>query len=272
MPTSTSHASALSGNVYLNPVDLAARREEWVAARPFSHVVIDHFLQDGIIRGVDAEFPSYDGDGWYSYDNPLEVKKALNNYDKFGGTTYRLVQFLYSPAVVAALGALAGCELFPDIGLNGGGLHAHRRGGRLNPHLDYSLHPKLGLQRKINLIVYLTPEWDPAWGGALGLWAHDAEKNAPGLLTARVDCLFNRALLFDTSQNSWHGLPEPITCPPEAQRRSLALYYLCEPGRDTPARGRALYAPDKTQENDPEVRALIDKRASVTLAPDVYRK
>lgn len=269
---SMSSARELSENAFLNPLAIESRRDEWSHAGPFHHLIFDGFLQQDVVRNVAEEFPSYDDDGWYSYKNPLEDKKALNDYDKFGAATYRLVHFLYSRTFIAELERLVGHDLFADIGLNGGGLHAHASGGRLNPHLDYSIHPKLGLQRKLNLIVYLTPDWDPNWGGALGFWTHNAEKNAPGELAKRVDCLFNRAVLFDTTQNSWHGLPDALRCPQGTQRRSLALYYMCEPGLDAPARGRALYAPNKSQENDPEVLDLIKKRSSVTLAHDVYRK
>ena len=63
-------------------------------------------------------------------------------------------------------------------GLHGGGWHLHARGGKLNVHLDYSVHPKLHLERRLNLIVYLAQGWDPAWGGALGLWTHDADRTS----------------------------------------------------------------------------------------------
>lgn len=262
----------LTENSYLNPLDLEPRRAEWLKGRPYHHLIFDGFLRDDVARKVADEFPDYEDEGWYSYKNPLEDKKALNDYDKFGPATYRLIHFLYSRTFIDELQRLAGIPLWADIGLNGGGLHAHSSGGRLNPHLDYSIHPKLGLQRKLNLILYLTPGWDPRWGGGLGFWEHDPAKNGPGELQRTVDCLFNRAVLFDTTQNSWHGLPDGVTCPAGTQRRSLALYYMCEPQPDAPARGKALYAPQKGQENDPEVLAIIKKRSSVTQAQDVYRK
>jgi hypothetical protein len=46
--------------------------------------------------------------------------------------------------------------LYPDPGLHGGGWHMHGAGGNLNPHLDYSIHPKSGLMRKLNIIIYLS--------------------------------------------------------------------------------------------------------------------
>jgi hypothetical protein len=50
-----------------------------------------------------------------------------------------------------------------DEYLHGAGLHAHPRYGRLNMHLDYEKHPYNGLQRRINIILYMNKEWDPSW-------------------------------------------------------------------------------------------------------------
>jgi len=254
------------------PDGLSNQVDAWKSATPFSHLVIDGFLADDVLSGVVAEFPSHDAQGWYAYENDIEVKKATNSWERFGPWTYRLFSFLSSANFVAQLEGLTGCRLFADPGLNGGGLHSHRRGGKLNAHLDYSRHPKLGLQRRLNLIVYVTPGWQEAWGGHLQFWTHDPSRNRPKDLVKSIAPLFNRAVLFDTTQNSWHGLPEPIACPHDVCRTSLAAYYLCEPADDASPRGRALFAPTARQENDPDVLELIRKRSSVEESGSVYVK
>ena len=113
--------------------------------------------------------------------------------------------------------------LFADSGLNGGGWHIHKQGGKLNTHLDYSLHPKLKLERKLNLIVYLNPDWNAEWGGALGFWGNESSSK-PGELVKEIPPKFNRAVIFDTTVNSWHGLPDPLRCPEGQSRKSLAVY------------------------------------------------
>ena len=72
----------------------------------------------------------------------------------------------------------------------------HKNGGKLNVHLDYSIHPKLKLQRKINILVYMTPEWNQSWGGYLDLYDNSSKKK-PGELVEAVAPLFNRAVIFD---------------------------------------------------------------------------
>jgi Rps23 Pro-64 3,4-dihydroxylase Tpa1-like proline 4-hydroxylase len=154
-------------------------------------------------------------------------------------------------------------KLYPDIGLHGGGPHIHGIGGKLNVHLDYSIHPKLKLQRKLNLIIYLEEDWNPKWGGNLELWSHNKEKNKPDKRFVTIDNVFNRAVLFDTTQNSWHGFPEPLTCPEGKYRKSLAVYYLTDPPEEINQRPRALYAPTKEQESNPEILKLIEERVKL---------
>lgn len=254
------------------PECLSNQFDGWSSAAPFSHLVIDGFLTDDALSGIVAEFPSHDAEGWYAYENAIEIKKATNNWERFGPWTYRLFCFLGSPGFVGQLEKLTGCRLFADPGLNGGGLHSHRSGGKLNTHLDYSRHPKLGLQRRLNLIIYVTPNWCDEWGGHLQFWTHDPSRGRPKDLVKSIAPLFNRAVLFDTTQNSWHGLPEPIACPGDICRNSLAIYYLCQPAGEISQRGRALFSPTAAQENDPAVLELIQKRSSVKESGSVYVK
>lgn len=262
--------TAESTGQFLNANDFGSLKASWDSSTPFNHIVIDNFLKDELASEVAAEFPGFDNDAWRVYNNAIEVKKLLNHWDKFGAATYRLFHYLNSRPFIAELEKLTGCPLHADFGLNGGGLHTHKRGGKLNTHLDYSIHPKLRLERRLNLLVYITPDWQESWGGALGLWAKAPDRKGPGELCKTITPVFNRAVLFDTTQDSWHGLPEPITCPEHVTRNSLAVYYLCEPRDAAEDRGKALFAPYKEQADDPAVLSLIEKRSQVGTAADVY--
>ena len=231
---------------------------------PFYYQVIDNFFNKEQAKTISQEFPEYNSDIWYCYNNPLEHKKTCNNWYQFGPETYKTLTMLNSKEFIKQLQKITGIsKLYPDIGLHGGGLHIHGTGGKLNIHLDYSIHPKLKLQRKLNLIIYLEEDWNPDWEGNLEFWSHDKEKNKPDKRYVKVDNVFNRAVLFDTTQNSWHGFPDPLTCPEGKYRKSLAVYYLTVPPEGTDPRPRALYAPTKEQENNPEILKLIRKRATL---------
>lgn len=255
----------------INDFDFGILQNKWSDAKPFNHLVLDDFLSSDTASSVVEEFPDFDSDIWYVYDNAIEIKKTMNSWDKFGPNIYRLFWFLNSEAFISKLEQLTTCKLYADFGLNGGGLHAHRSGGKLNTHLDYSIHPKLRLERRLNLIMYMTPDWQVNWGGDLGLWENDEHHQKPGSLISTISPLFNRAVLFDTTQNSWHGLPEPIRCPPHVTRNSLAVYYLCDPSDTAVDRSRALFAPYKEQENNAEIMELIRKRSDFAASQSVYK-
>lgn len=251
-------------------IDWRALRGEFERAAPFPHVVIDDFFEPAIAASLERDIPAFDDPSWWEYSNSIEEKRVLNHWDRFPPQTYRAFSYL-NAGFLAPLGELTGIEdLRPDVGLHGGGWHLHGRGGKLNVHLDYSVHPKLELERRLNLIVYLTSGWDPAWGGALGLWTHDEGNTQPKDLAKAVECRFNRAVIFDTT-HSWHGLPDPITCPEGVYRKSIAVYYLTPVRENAATRGKALFAPHGEQAKDQAVLELIRKRSQVGTAPKTYR-
>jgi len=248
----------------IRQIDWGSLFEEFRNAKPFNHVVIDNFFFPEIADKLSEEFPDYNNDDIMSgkYDSPLENKKTLNHWDKFPPCTYRAFMSFGDATFVERIKHLINADdVYFDYGLNGGGWHMHGKGGNNNIHLDYNMHPKLHMQRKLNLIVYLTKNWKHEWGGGLELWSHDEATNSPSACVKTVDNLYNRAILFDTSQNSWHGLPKHIDCPEGVIRKSLAAYYVCPAGQ-TENRVRALFSPREEQKHDPDVAALIKKRAN----------
>lgn len=256
----------------LGALSIAPFREKFLQARPFSHIVFDNFLRPEVAEQIANEFPDWNDQVWYRYDNAIEKKKTMNFWDRFQPTTYQLFAELMSEPVVKVFRELSGIpDLVGDVGLSGGGLHAHKSGDKLNMHLDYSVHPKLKMERRLNIIIYITPGWQPEWGGGLELWSHNPETNRPLECVTRVENRFNRAVLFDTTQNSWHGLPTPIGCPEGVYRRSLAAYYVTQPRSGCDPRGKALFAPMAEQENDESVLELIKKRSQENTAGSVYK-
>lgn len=243
----------------INFAALAEAARTYQDAKPFKHFVVDGLLDFSWALALSGDFPDLDSPDWHRYQNPIENKLALSDWNKISARPYKTLSILNSPEFTALLSKLTGVSpLYADPGLNGGGLHVHGQGGKLNPHLDYSLHPKTGLQRRVNLLWYGTPGYRREWGGRLGLYGN-ASADAPGPLTKVIDPVFNRAVIFDTTQNSWHGLVDPWKS--EAPRQSLAVYYLTKPAESADTRSRALFAPDEGQQGDPEVAALCERRS-----------
>lgn len=229
---------------------------------PFNHWVLDDFLDLGLAKTLSNEFLDYNNPNWFCYNNPLEHKKTLNNWYFFPNVTYQFINYLNSNKFLSFLSKKTNiANLYHDPGLHGAGWHIHGRGGKLNVHFDYSIHPKLKLQRKLNIIIYLTEAWDPSWGGGLQFWSHDQLNNKPLAKVKTIEFKFNRAVLFDTTQHSWHGFPDPLACPENVYRKSIAMYYLCDPPEDVDQRTRALYSPSPNQENDPQILEMIKNRS-----------
>jgi len=197
---------------------------------PFDHWIIEDFLDTQDAKDVSKEFIDYEStEDIVRYKGWIGEKSTCNSWNRFPALTYKIFSNLLSLDFVSHLSAVTGVTpLYPDIGLHGGGWHMSGKGGSLAMHLDYSIHPKLNLQRKLNLILYLEEDYNPQWGGSLQLWSHDKEKSKPLNKIKEVEPLFNRAILFDTTQKSWHGFPESINPPEGKLRKSFAVYYLTE--------------------------------------------
>lgn len=230
------------------------------------YCVIDNFLEESFAEKIAGDFPAFDSSVYNgNYDNQIELKRTCNIWDRFPQSIYQLLTELNSPQFVSTIGKLTGCDpLCADAGLHGGGLHIHPPGGKLNPHLDYNLHPKLGLQRKFNLLIYLEPNWEESWGGSFGLW--NVEDNQPTTVHTKILPKFNRAVFFDTTMNSWHGLADLVSCPDGYARKSIAVYYLTQPPNDAEIRHRARFAPTQEQKDNREILDLIERRSKITSA------
>jgi Rps23 Pro-64 3,4-dihydroxylase Tpa1-like proline 4-hydroxylase len=253
--------------------NLIAQLKAYGKDGPFDHCVIENFFDTDYAKKLESEFLDFDSDLWHEYNNSIEIKKTSNNWNLFPADTYSAFSYLNSREFVDILEehVFKSNALFADDGLNAGGWHIHKSGGKLNTHLDYNIHPKLGLQRKLNIIIYLNSNWQDDWGGELGFWGNETDAE-PGELQKAISPKFNRAVLFDTTQNSWHGLRGPVNSPDGQNRKSLAVYYLCEPEENTSDRGKALFSPSEDQKNDADVLDLIKLRSGIDTASSVWKK
>lgn len=191
------------------------------SAAPFPHTVIDGFLPEAVLEHVLSEFPSPRTDGWERYDDPLQKKLGSRDEERLGSATRLLLHELNSAPFIQFLETLTGITgLVPDPWFEGGGLHQIERGGMLKVHVDFNKHTLLALDRRINVLLYLNKEWDEAWGGHLELWDTEMKR-----AQHKIAPLFNRMVVFNTTDFANHGHPDPLQCPDERQRRSIALYY-----------------------------------------------
>ncbi len=197
--------------------------QAYKSAHPFPYIYFDNFFNPEFLKSVLAEFPDLarKKSNIY-YNNPNENKHAGKGESDMGSSTLQLVHFLNSQPFLEFLQELTGIEetLIPDPYLEGGGFHEIKPGGFLKLHVDFHKHRSMHLDRRLNLLVYLNDDWEESYGGHFELWERDMSKCAVKILP-----LFNRVALFSTTGDSWHGHPDPLTCPEDRSRKSLALYY-----------------------------------------------
>ena len=217
-----------------------ARRSatEFAAAKPFPHLIVADFLDGESYEYALAAFPHPDDDVWKTPANAHTVGKSVVRAGPDGvrELTYapefrRVMHEFNSGAMIRFLELLTGIEgLIPDPSLAEAGAHQSGNGGRLDIHADFSHHDHTGLERRVNLIWFLNRDWEPEWGGGLMLCAADLQTGENALP------LGNRAVVFATSDISYHGHPTPMNLPAGVYRRSLAMYYYTVPTGRAPKR------------------------------------
>lgn len=196
-----------------------ARRE------PFRHVVIDDFLAADYAAALLAQFPPFERGNARNEAGQHGGKSTVERIRRLGAPYAALDALIRSRAFLDLIGRITGiADLLYDPDYFGGGTHENREGQELDAHVDFNRHPREPWHRRLNLIVYLNPEWDATWGGALEL--HSDPRSHDDRIE-RIVPQFNRCVIFETTESSWHGFSR-IALPAarrDLSRKSIALYF-----------------------------------------------
>ena len=210
-----------------------ALAQDYRSGRPFPHIVIDDLLDADLLRSIAANYPVLDGKQFFDRDQE-RFKFQFNPEEVTFGATRNLLAELNGQAFLGFLEELTGIEgLIADPYFIGGGLHLTRRGGHLGVHADFNIHALMHVERRLNLLVYLNDGWQSVYGGDLELWDRAMQS-----CVKSVAPVLGRAVVFNTSLDSFHGQPQPLTCPEDRDRRSIATYYYTSVGDLTGVRQR----------------------------------
>ena len=198
-------------------------KKNYLTAKPFPNIAFNNFFNNDFLNTILNEFPDLSKlHGSQNYNVKNEIKLSNKNYDNFPTTIKLFIDFLNSDTFLSFLQNITSIEekLISDPQLEGGGLHEIKRGGVLKVHTDFNRHPTLDLDRRINVLIYLNKNWKDSYGGRLELW----NKNM-SMCEKKISPTFNTMVIFSTTDFSNHGHPEPLNCPKDISRKSLALYY-----------------------------------------------
>lgn len=208
-------------------------------SEPFRHWISDDAFFPETVRDINSEWPE---GPWNNHHHEHAKKRGNNSWASFGKETTSIIKWLNGEWFMGQLRELCRIpDLSADEKLIGGGLHETFCGGFLDIHADFNRHPDNCLYRRLNLMLFLNPEWKDEWNGHLELW--DAKKTG---CKVRIAPIGGRCVIFETAPDSFHGHPEKLACPEGVSRRSIALYYYsAEPGRQISKEHSTLYLGDE---------------------------
>lgn len=207
----------------LNPLDAPTLRDRFLRGEPFPHVVIDNFLDPHKAHEAFEQYPVFDdavraGRGFANLHE--RAKAQVSDSSRFPEKVSAIHEALAAPEFLEQLSEITDIpDLIADPSMCGGGMHIHEAGGALDVHVDFNMLVESELYRRLNLIVYLTPDWQDEWEGCFELWDPAVKR-----CFHRVSPQFNRCMIFRTSETSFHGVGATRT-PPGVMRRSFSAFY-----------------------------------------------
>lgn len=197
--------------------------------KPFPHAFYDGLFPESVLRAAIREIPDSPqlDKGCAKHNDKCfngkdqKGKNAFENDLYHGPATSALFGFMKSSLFIRFLERLTGIDdIIPDPHFRGSGIHQTLPGGFLSIHADFNRYQQYDMHRRVNAFIFLNPDWDDSYGGHLELWSKDMKK-----CEARIRPDLGRFVAFSSTDFSYHGHPNPLKCPPDRSRRSLALYY-----------------------------------------------
>lgn len=146
-----------------------------------------------------------------------EKKYTSKNFDLFSPILSDITFAIQEPNVISKVEEITGIKnQIADSSLYAGGLSLMEKGNFLNPHIDNSHEQSRKFYRTLNLLYYVTPDWQLENGGNLELWDLKVEKNVT------IVSRFNRLVIMETNPWSWHSV-SPIVV--NQKRLCVSNYY-----------------------------------------------
>lgn len=247
----------------ITETDIQSFREN----KPFSYIFKDNFLQEEKALKIQKEIISLPPDVWDRYQNPFENKYTFRDKFKLPPLTLQLFQQLED--FRGELQKLSDSPLYLDPTRNFWGIHKFSSGDHLDIHLDASNHPDTNLKKKFTLGLYLTSSnWEKENGGSLELWEGDTKEIWS--CKSSIEPKFNRMILFDNTDNSWHGSPTPIVCRDDQFRIFITMSYMTDLDPTTNKKKKAYFVPRPSECWTAEKLRLRDLRSEVLSCREVY--
>ena len=221
---------------------LAAKyKESYSTASPWPHLVLEDLVNPAAIAAAETQelqralnLKVHKGNRMVKAESPEVDGQAANE----------ILDSLLTPEFVAFLEELTGISgLIPDPTHSWAGIHVSPPGSQQALHRDFRLHPVNGLYHRVNVLVFLNSDWKKDYGGELELWPKRTSDGGKQVLPTA-----GKVVIFETTPTSYHGVPDPIRCPPGRARLSLASYYYTEYPSSFDRREAVVFSPKRPQD------------------------
>jgi len=192
-------------------------------SKPFRYLVYDNFFHPEKAELILENYPNVIDKGQWDGTTYIHQKNKFTKtkFDESEHVLQQVFNEMNDPDFLTMLSEFTGIDtLLGDEDLFGGGLHQSLKGAFLNVHVDFNLHEKTKYHRRMNAIVYMNKNWKEEYNGYLELWDMRTKT-----MIANVAPVFNRLVIFETNEVSYHGHPKPLNTPSDISRKSLAVYY-----------------------------------------------
>ena len=197
---------------------------QYKTAYPFPYIEIDNLWNNDLLGQIKCEIRNItDWDGEKYFYGSIG-KRWIDTPERLPKHCKQFIQHLNSSQICGLVESITGeRHLIPDPYLDGGGVHSTKKNGFLKMHTDFNWHQKLQCYRRINLLIYLNKNWKKEWKGDLLF----ATRNDSGFIDVKnkINPAFNKTVIFTTTDDTYHGHPEPLNTPENITRDSVSMYY-----------------------------------------------
>lgn len=235
--------------MFINPLvyeKSSVYRQDFETAQPFKHLVIDNFLVGEQAQILLENFPSFNPQKAISELGKVGGKAVNEDLIGLGGVYQQFGRYVQAQEFLELISQLTGVDnLIPDPSFYGGGTHENLHGQELDPHIDFNFDERHWYHRRLNLLIYLNPQWQADWGGNLELHSNPRQPEENKIKSFVP--IFNRCLIFETNEHSWHGFSQ-INLPENQRhlsRKSLSIYLYTKerPGQELSPSHTTFYIP-----------------------------
>ena len=250
--------------------------EQYRKTLPFPYISIDNILNHKFALDIQNEILEMDKDLWDRYDNPFEEKYTLRDKNKLPKNTQDLFDILTSADFIQKLSEIVGEKLYNDPTKHWWGIHKYKNGDKLDIHSDAGVHPISGDKKHVTLGIYLSLNWNENNKGHLEIWeGENVLKDDAKLIKKITEFLpsFNKLILFNNTNNAWHGNPERVLCNEDSCRIFLTISYLSKNHKEPydNSRKRAYFIKRPNDPEDVEKDKLRLMRADENKCKDIYK-